>query len=462
MTWEASWDDPFASYLSAFSELIGDRRTGVTFQEVVKGIIGAGSLVCERIAAHSQILAGGKKGGQRVIRLAKGESTKRSQLDAESLTEKLRRRGLAELAESEVEDLWVIVDGSDLRKPYAEVMPDLMQVKDLDGSLVPGYRTLNVLGVTPKRRGVLYHRLFSSEAADFVSEPIEVQQALTSVHQAVHELRRWSSVTWIMDRGLDDVAVWRTIWEQAEHLVCRVQHTERLVPYQTPSGQWREGDVAQAVGAMRLLTTAQTEMVTTRGRQVRPKAQTVTAQIRACPVRLTYDGNVRREGGLETRQKELWLVEVRLLGTKLEPWLLITDWPVTDAESALHIFRMYRQRWAVEDSFKFTTDCLGWEDVQLLDLTGIRTMVALSWVAAGFLYELGVTLEWPEVRLLAKLGGWEERKDRKPGKIVLTRGLHRMMDMLTTEAYLTAYVKEHGALPPRIAALLKGWKPTEL
>jgi hypothetical protein len=365
MTWEVSWDDPFADYLSEFAGLIADRRTGVTFQEVVKGVIGAGSLVCERIAAHSQMLAGKQKGAQRVIRLAKGESTKRSQLDAESLTAKLRRRGLAEPAESEVEDLWLILDGSDLRKPHAEVMPDLMQVKDLDGSLVPGYRTLNVLGVTPKRRGILYHRLFSSQAADFISEPAEVQQALTSVHQAVRDLQRWRGVTWIMDRGPDDVAAWRTIWEQDEHLVCRVQHTERLIEYQTRSGEWRAGDVACAVGAMRLRTTAQTEMV--------------TAEIRACPVRLTYDGHVRRAGTIEPRQTELWLVEVRLQGTQLEPWLFITDWPVTDAESALRIFRMYRQRWAVEDSFKFTKDCLGWEDVQLLDLTGIRTMVALSY-----------------------------------------------------------------------------------
>jgi hypothetical protein len=105
------------------------------------------------------------------------------------------------------------------------------------------------------------------------------------------------------------------------------------------------------------------------------------------------------------------------------------------------------------------------EDVQLLDLTGIRTMVALSWVAAGFLYELGVTLEWPEVQLIAKLGGWEYHKGRKPGKIILTRGLHRIMDMLTIEAFLNflnAYIREHGELPPRIAALLKDWTPRRL
>ncbi|NLE73984.1 MAG: hypothetical protein GX604_05075, partial [Actinobacteria bacterium] len=56
MTWEASWGDPFAAYLRHFEGLIGDRRTGVTFDAVVKGIIGARSLVCERIAAQIEIL----------------------------------------------------------------------------------------------------------------------------------------------------------------------------------------------------------------------------------------------------------------------------------------------------------------------------------------------------------------------------------------------------------------------
>jgi hypothetical protein len=462
MAWEASWESPLAAYLSDFDGLIGDRRTGFTFQETIKGIIATGSLICQRIAAHSQVSAGTSKGGQRIIRLAKGESTKRSQLDAASLTDRLRSHGLAELAESESEDLWLMYDGSDLRKPHAQMMPDLMQVKDLDGKLVPGYRTLNVLGVTPKRRGILYHRLFSSQEADFTSEPVEVQKALQTVHQAIQAQPRWRSVTWVMDRGFDDVAFWRTVWEQQEHLVCRVKHTERLIEYQAQNGDWRAGDIAAAVAALRPYAKVQTEMVLARGGQPRPKAQLVAAAIRACPLRLTYDANVRREGTREVLHKDLWLVEVRLSGTNLEPWLLITDWPVNDTDSAVLIFRMYRQRWAVEDAFKFTKDCLGWEDVQLLDLTGIRTLVALAWVAAGFLYELGITLDWPEVQLLAKLGGWEYHKGRKPGKIALTRGLHRLMDMLTTEAFLNAYVEDNGELPPRIAALLEGWTPTKL
>jgi hypothetical protein len=87
-----------------------------------------------------------------------------------------------------------------------------------------------------------------------------------------------------------------------------------------------------------------------------------------------------------------------------------------------------------------------------LDLQGIRTLLALAWVAAGFLYELGITLQWEEVRLLARLGGWVERKDNPPGKIVLTRGLRRIMDILHTQTCLDRYREEHGALPPHIAA----------
>ena len=93
MAWEASWESPLAAYLGSFADLIGDRRTGFTFRETIKGIIASGSLVCQRIAAHSQLSARTTKGSQRVIRLAKGESTKRSQLDAVSLTDRLRSRG---------------------------------------------------------------------------------------------------------------------------------------------------------------------------------------------------------------------------------------------------------------------------------------------------------------------------------------------------------------------------------
>lgn len=454
MELESTQESLLPAYLASFGHLVGDARTGVTFGEIVKGIIGAGSLVCHQIAGSSAILSEAKDGARRVRRMVKGKSTKRSSINAETVTAALRERGITHLSETDDEELWLIADMSELRKPNAREMPEMMEVLALNGGLVPGYRTLNVLGLVPSRRGVLYHRLFSSKEEDFLSESLEIQTALQTVTRALRKHKQHQSVTWITDTGFDDVAVWRTIWEQEQHVVCRLKHKDRLIQHQDEQGQWVNGNIQGARQRLQLLATARTEMVVRRGRQRKAKRQPVGVEVRACPIRLTYQTNVRREGPGAKVHKDLWLVEVRVPRTNLKPWLLLTDWPVTDAHSAVRIFRMYRQRWAVEDSFRFIKDILGWEEVQLLNLQGIRTLLALGWVAAGFLYELGVTLEWEEVQLLARLGGWVPRKDRKPGKIVLTRGLRRLLDMLVTQATLERYRSEHGRLPPQIDALL--------
>jgi hypothetical protein len=460
MKWELAWNDPFTAYLAPFDDLVGDRRTWTTLTETVRGIIGSGSLICQRIATQSPILSRVQKGAQRVIRLVTGETTKRSpDLDADHLIAQLRTLAVTDLAEEPHDQLWLIADGSDLRKPYAKAMPYLMKVRDLDKSLIPGYRTLTVLGMTPQRRGVLYHRLFSSSAPDFVSEPAEIQTALQTVSRAIAPLKVRLPVSWILDSGFDDVAVWRTIWQQDEHLVVRVAHAERLVDLPDGHGGWRPGSIAAARVGMAIVAQAQTEMQVQKRGQGRAKRQTVQVQIRACPIRVTYATNVRRTGKGETIRRTVWLLEIQLLSTPLEPWLLITDWEVETAAQAIRIFQMYRQRWSVEDSFKFTKACLGWEDVQLLDLDGFRMLVALAWVAAGFLYRMGVTLQCESVQLLARLGGWEPRPNRPPGKLTLTRGLQRLLDMLTTNAFLQAYYREHGPFPPDLAGLLYGWRP---
>jgi hypothetical protein len=64
------------------------------------------------------------------------------------------------------------------------------------------------------------------------------------------------------------------------------------------------------------------------------------------------------------------------------------------------------------------------------------------------------TQQEPQVRLLAKLGGWVPRKNAKPGKIILTRGLRRLLDMFAARSILKDYLNQHGSLPPQVAAFL--------
>jgi Transposase DDE domain len=377
-----------------------------------------------------------------------GDTTKRADLAPDALVARLQARGVEQLRDEAA--IWVVFDGTDLRKPHAERMEGLQPVLRLDRKgTVPGYPTLNVLGIgTGGRRGLLYHKLYSSTAADFLSAPAEERAAIRSVGTALAPLA--ADVTAIYDSGFDDQAIWGETWEQGMRLVCRLKHRDRLVRSAPGEPLCRLETVAPR---LRPLARVETELVVRKVGQPCKKLQPVGVTIAAVPVLVPYRRRTA-EGAEEERERACWLVEARLERVDAEPWWLLTDRLVKTAEQATEVFRMYRQRWAIEDAFKVAKTCLGWEDVQVLGYEAVRLLVALGWVAAGFLFELGVTLEWPEVCLLRRLGGGEEREGRPPGKQVLTRGLRRLFDLLATEAILADEVRRHGQLPPRIAAML--------
>jgi hypothetical protein len=458
-------------YIAEFTPLFKDRRSKATFEATLSGILAAGSLVCSRIAAVAPLLSEVRDGAQRILRFASGESTKRSQVQgvqgnsvsiASRLVGRLAERGVASLGQTPCgTQIWLVLDGSDLRKPHAKEMQDLMRVRSLQGTMVNGYRTLNVLAVTPQHRALLYHRLFSSKEQDHLSEPHEVQTALTQVGSALSPIQGEHPITWIMDSGFDDVAVWRTVWEQAQHMLCRVQHMDRLVQYKTVSNQsneWHQGHLGEAELHLREQGRVQTSMVVRLKGQRYEKRQPVTVELSSCPIQVSYEPDVRRTGSRKGEDEKvtqaIWLLKVEVLDSRMEPWYLLTDWPANTPAAAARLFQMYRQRWSVEEAFQFLKTCVGWEEVQVLDLEGVRTLVALGWVAAGFLYEIDGGWEWADVELLAKLGGYVPHKDRKPGKKILLWGLQRVQDYMVTEAILRQHKAATGSIPPAVAALL--------
>lgn len=381
-----------------------------------------------------------------------GETTKRAALDPDDLVARLQARGVEALRGEP--HLWVVLDGSDLRKPHAREMEHLQRVRNADGTgTVPGYATLNALGIAPGKRGLLFHTLFSSTEPGFQSESAERVAAVGDLGAALAPLvEAGTEVTLIVDSGFDDVALWAEVWDQGHRLVCRVHHRNRHV-YPSP-------DAAAAVPLSDLapdlvpLARVEAELEVRLVGQRRAKRQPVVAAVAAVPVTVPYRADARSSAPGPERRRPCWLVEVRVEGAVQEPWWLITDRPVETAAQAAEVFRMYCQRWAIEDAFKLAKTCLGWEDVRVLDYDAVRLLVALGWVATGFLFELGIGLDWPEVRLLRRLGGGEDRPNRPPGKLVLMRGLRRLLDHLATEAILADEVRRHGALPPRLAALL--------
>lgn len=378
-----------------------------------------------------------------------GETGKRS-----DLTEARLREGLQAVAVEQMvgaDEIWVALDSSDLRKPHAEQMEALMEVRDLDGNLVPGYRVLNALGITPGVRGLLYHRLFSSKEKGFKSESHEYRQAVRSVGAALSVVKEAPEVTWLLDRAFDDRAFWGVVWEKEQHLVCRVRHLDRVIRAPDVLGSWRETKVERYGYRLPEVARVKTRLRVRLGKQRQAKKQSVTVLLYAGPMQVEY--LVGRETKQKPQTKQVWLLRAQVLGTSQRLWLT-TDHPVKTAEDAQRIFQMYRMRWAVEDAFKFIKQSLGWEQVQVLALDKVRFLVAMAAVAAGFLFRWGVTLEWEAVQLLARAGGWIPKKGEKPGKIILSRGLGRLLNFLTMRALLQQYIDEHGQLPEQIAAFL--------
>jgi len=379
--------------------------------------------------------------------MAEGDSTKRSRLDAENVTAILREQGVANLrTEAELE---LVLDGMELRRPGAHEQEYLMSVKALDGSLVNGYRSFNVLGMGQEARGLLYHKLISSNTPDFSSENVEIKAAINQTEQALVGFE--GAKTWAIDMGFDNDDVWWEIWKHPHsHMVNRVYHMERIVEWQTASGKWEERYLDATFRYLKHLATIETELEIRLQGQKYAKRQKVTVELSAVPVRVYHPED-------KGQTKPVWLVRAKVVGAVGKPWHLLTDWPVNDADSAMRIFRFYRRRWSVEDTFKFIKTSFGIEEVQMLSFEAVRRLVAYGWVAAGFLFHLGLTLAQPEVRLLAELGGWEERQNRPPGKQVLTRGLRRLIDQAATEAVLLKHIEEYGDLPPFVKRLLASY-----
>lgn len=148
-----------ASFSEPYERLLGDRRLSQGFQACVWGIISSGSCKVSQIAASNPITGRTKHGERRLRRLLHG-GNKRAEVSAEMLSRVLSETGAKQLkGEHEV---LLIIDESDLRKPFASELEHLDTVRDLEGNPVPGFHTLTVLGIGESgKRALLYQTSFS-------------------------------------------------------------------------------------------------------------------------------------------------------------------------------------------------------------------------------------------------------------------------------------------------------------
>ena len=128
------------------------------------------------------------------------------------LSTQLKRSGLLEHIESAVltegqyrikQDTLLILDLSDITKPYAEKMQYMAQVRDGSNSVIgDGYWTVQVVGAECGEKQItpLYHELYSQKAPEFVSENRHIFNTMDTVSQHLQDQSRG---IWVIDRGAD-------------------------------------------------------------------------------------------------------------------------------------------------------------------------------------------------------------------------------------------------------------------
>ena len=404
------------AYAAGYRGLFKDKRLFTGFVGTLQGIIGSQSLRVSRIANSSSLLGTSQHGERRVRRLVHNQNG-RADSDAQSLSERLTNEGANRLkGEHEV---LLILDESDLRKPFASCIEHLDRVRSLEGELVPGFHTLNVLAIGASgRRAILYHHSFSTREPGFKSTGAEYKKAIDSV---TTELRGQGvgRLLWVIDRAGDDIRLMQHIHVKGDCFVTRVQHLNRACLFDNKPTQ-----LARAIAAAPVLASAKLEKRLIDPTAKRYKNKQLAVDIAAVSVELKA-----------ARGLEVCIAQVRS-ALKASGWVLITNLKLRAGEEAFlleRLLKIYRQRWAIEDLFAWSKSSLGWETVQLMSFEALKTLVAFAWIAAAFLHELGVAKEDETVAFLVRLGATHAHARSSPR--ILATALDHLASYLVVKQF---------------------------
>jgi len=133
----------------------------------------------------------------------------------ERLSNRLDRKGLAEEITQSVirsgknrvkKDTLLILDPTDITKPYAEKMEYLATVRDASNKTIGnGYWMIEVIAADTGSRDVvpMYQSLYSQNAPEFESENAEILKAVNTISASTG-----GAGIWVIDRGGDRFKIW--------------------------------------------------------------------------------------------------------------------------------------------------------------------------------------------------------------------------------------------------------------
>ena len=416
-----------ATYLDDVLSQYSDRRITRNITTLVEHII-------EDTSLQLWSLSSDKAEFERQKRLLDGSL--KSVLDEATLSTALREIGTRQTAGQE--EVVLLHDPCDIRKPYASELECLGTVRSLQGQIIPGYRSFDTVLVDLQGRHVLPFdiTLYSTGDPHYVTEDelshvrrgtlahaveperaARIQQYLqedsyVNLNRVMrHQLERVSAqvkaempgkVVWhILDRQFDGDDYFRLIDHDLNDLfVIRLKVSRN-------SNEWTVDADTDTVSARKLTEAPFAHGYRDSLAKVRLKHTTYQQVTRV----LEWD-SVCISG------TDYTVVRVTLLDRKgrpiyPEPMLLLTNVALFGADDAREIYRLYLLRAKIEGVFKFCKQVLGWETVQVRDYLSIKNLLALGFFVAGYFYLIDSALiADPVVMCICELGGGKGRLTR--------------------------------------------------
>lgn len=279
------------------------------------------------------------------------------QLERPNLWESVTAQVLKLAKDKIKEKTLLIIDISDIAKPYAKRMEYISCVRDgSEGELADGYWTMDVIAAEKGQAEVipLYNRLYSAKAPDFTSENDEIINAVKRVSKGVGH-----KGVWVMDRGGDRRTLLEFLLGWETQFIIRMKGDRHLV--------YR----GQKIIALELADKCSLPYREVLVKEEKNKEKRYDISFGYCPVQLP--------------DIKIPLYMVVVTGFGEAPMMILTNLPMRKNRAVIYgIVESYLTRWKIEETIRFIKQSYQLEDIRVLKYVRLQNMMALVLAAAYF------------------------------------------------------------------------------
>ncbi len=253
----------------------------------------------------------------------------------------------------------ILVDDSDVIKPYGQKFEALGEVRDgssKDKKIEKGYMVTEIVGLTAKEKQPvsLFSHIYSSKEKSYKSTNTILFQGLT---QIINILAK--KATFVFDRGYDMNALFDFMYKHKQNFVIRLTENRKLFW----KGKWFKSTTLRDSRKGKIKTSL---IFRINGQEKRE-----TVYISHLNVKITASRNM------------INLVLVYGLGEK--PMMLATNEIIEGKDDVIRIVRIYMSRWRVEEYFRFKKQHFGFENFRVRSLRSINNLNQLLTYSIGLI-----------------------------------------------------------------------------